>query len=256
MQPALTLNTLQSNPLQNYTTSRHLSRPPLQTIPTNLLSCSLISTNPNNTQTTITNTLNPSSTSQQSNTSRNTLQSTRFQIPNSPSTTIRTNPYINATNTQPVTNPPNIPSNVSSIPTYNTNPPSTIPQPTISQPTYINFSSSISEPIKPFDGLDQNYTTDEYLQHIESRGSFSLGYQSTSDHEYRFWHARRMAFIQCSVTGTALSWYICLNDTYKQDWHAFVQAFKKQFSSQTNTYYAQVESFNLTKKDNETTFST
>ena len=41
-----------------------------------------------------------------------------------------------------------------------------------------------------------------------------------------------MAFIQSSLTGTALSWYIRLNDTYKQDWHAFVQAFEKQFSSQ------------------------
>ena len=67
-----------------------------------------------------------------------------------------------------------------------------------------------------------------------------------------FWQARRMAFIQCSLTGTALSWYICLNDTYKQDWHAFVQAFKKQFSSQKNGYYAQVEALNLSKKDNET----
>ena len=60
-----------------------------------------------------------------------------------------------------------------------------------------------------------------------------------------------MAFIQCSLTGTALSWYIRLNDTYKQDWHAFVQAFKKQFSSQKNAYYAQVEALNLSKKDNE-----
>ena len=61
-----------------------------------------------------------------------------------------------------------------------------------------------------------------------------------------------MAFIQCSLTGTALSWYIRLNDTYKQDWHAFVQAFKKQFSSQKTAYYAQVEALNLSKKDNET----
>ena len=61
-----------------------------------------------------------------------------------------------------------------------------------------------------------------------------------------------MAFIQCSLTGTALSWYIRLNDTYKHDWHAFVQAFKKQFSPQKNAYYAQVEALNLTKKDNET----
>ena len=41
-----------------------------------------------------------------------------------------------------------------------------------------------------------------------------------------------MAFIQCSLTGTALSWYICLNGTYKQDSNAFAQAFKKPFSSQ------------------------
>ena len=61
-----------------------------------------------------------------------------------------------------------------------------------------------------------------------------------------------MAFIQCSLTGTALSWYIRLYDTYKQDWHAFVNAFKKQFVSQKNAYYAQLEALNLTKKDNET----
>ena len=122
----------------------------------------------------------------------------------------------------------------------------------MSHPTYIKSSTSISEPIKPLYGLDHNYTSEEYLQQIEARVTFSLGLQPTLEHEYKFWHARRMAFIQCSLTGTALSWYIRLNDTYKHDWHAFVQAFKKQFSSQKNAYYAQVEALNLTKKDNET----
>ena len=42
-----------------------------------------------------------------------------------------------------------------------------------------------------------------------------------------------------------------LNDTYKQDRSAFVQVFKKQFSSQKNAYYAQVEALTLVKKDNE-----
>ena len=82
--------------------------------------------------------------------------------------------------------------------------------------------------------------------------TFSQGLQPMSDYEYKFWHARRKAFIQCSLTGTALSWYIRLNDNYKQNWHAFVQAFKQQFSSQKNAHYAQVEALNLTKKDNET----
>ena len=253
IQPAITHNTLQSNPLTNYTTSRHLSIPPSQTIPTNPLSYSLTSTIPKNTQTTITNnnlldTLNPRSTSQQPNILRNILHNTQIQLLNPPSTTTRTNPYINPTYSQPVTNPPNIPFTVSNIPIYNTHPPSTMSQPTIPQPTYFNSSTSIYEPIKPFDGLDHNYTPEEYLQHIEARVTFSLGSQPTSDHEYKFWHARRMAFVQGSLTGTAHSWYTRLNDTYKQDWHAFVQAFKKQFSSQKNAYYAQVETLNLTKK--------
>ena len=133
MQTALTITTLHSSPSPIYTTSRNLSRPPLQTIPPNPLSYSLISTNPNNTQPTITNnnrlnTQNPFSKSQQSNTSRNMLQNTHYQIPNPPSTTIRTNPHINATYTQPVTNPSHISSNVSNIRMNNTAPPYTIHQ--------------------------------------------------------------------------------------------------------------------------------
>ena len=173
------------------------------------------------------------------------LQNSQFQIPNPPSTTIRNNPYFHNTSTTSFTY-------LANILTYNTVQPSTITQNTIPQPTYINSSTSISEPIKPFDGLDHNYTPEEYLQHIKARVTFSLGLQPTSEHEYKFCHARRMAFIQCSLIGTALSWYIRLNDTYKQDWHAFVQAFKKPFSSQKNADYAQVEALNLSKKDNET----
>ena len=114
------------------------------------------------------NTLSPFSTSQQSNMTRNMLQSSQFQISNPPSTTLRTYLYINATYTQPVTNPSLILSNFSNIPTYNTVPPSTIPQSTVSQPTYKNSSTSISQSIKPFDGLDHNYSPEEYLQHIEA----------------------------------------------------------------------------------------
>ena len=83
--------------------------------------------------------------------------------------------------------------------------------------TYINSSASISEPIKPFDGLDHNYTPEEYSQHIEARVTFSLGLQPTSDLDHKIWHARRRAFLQYSLTGAALSWYMRLNDTYKQD---------------------------------------
>ena len=245
-QPTLNITTIHSNPFFTYTTARHLSRPPLQNILTNPLSYSLTSTNPSNTQQPQinNNTPNPLNTPSSQHTS-NTIKPSQFQILNPPSTKIRTNPHFHNTSTTSLTN-------ISNNPTYNTTPPSTKSHNTMSHPTYINSSTSISEAIKPFDGLDHNYTPEEYLQNIEARVTFSLGLQPTSEHEYKFWHARRMALIQCSLTGTALSWYIRLNDTYKHDWHAFVQAFKKQFSSQKNAYYAQVEALNLTKKDNET----
>ena len=249
-QPSLNVNTIYSNPSTNYTTARHLSRPPLQPILTNPLSYSLTSTNPSNTQQpqinyNTPNPLNTLSSQHTSNTITPTLQPSQFQIPHPPTTTIRTNPHFHNTSTTSLTN-------ISNNSTYNTTPPSTISHNTMSHPTYINSSTSISEPIKPFNGLDHKYTSEEYLQHIEARVTFSLGLQPTSEQENKFWHARRMAFIQCSLIGTALSWYIRLNDTYKHDWHAIVQAFKKQFSSQKNAYYAQVEALNLTKKENET----
>ena len=140
-QPTLNINTIHSNPLSNYTTARHLSRPPLQPILTNPLSYSLTSTNPSHTQQpqinyNTHNQLNTLSSQHTSNIIPPTLQTSQFQIPDPPSTTIRTNPHFHNTSTTSSTN-------ISNHPTYNTTPPSTISNNTISHPTYINSSTSI-----------------------------------------------------------------------------------------------------------------
>ena len=61
-----------------------------------------------------------------------------------------------------------------------------------------------------------------------------------------------MAYIQCSLIGTALDCHTNLQMSYKQQWNSFVKLFKKPFSSQKTAYYAQVEAMSLMKKDNET----
>ena len=132
-QSTLNINTIHSNPLFNYTTSRHLSRPPLQTILTNPLSYNLTSTNPSHTQHSQTNNNRPNSlntfpSQHTSNTITPTLQTSQFQIQNPPSTTIRTNPHFHNTSTTSFTI-------ISNNPTYNTAPPSTISHNTISHPT-------------------------------------------------------------------------------------------------------------------------
>ena len=103
------------------------------------------------------------------------------------------------------------------------------------QDTFINMYASIPEPMKPFDGLDHSYTPEECLQQVEARLTFAISEEPQNNPiKYKSWHNRRMAYIQCSLTGTALDWYTNLQISYKQHWNSFVQLFKKQFSSQKN----------------------
>ena len=115
---------------------------------------------------------------------------------------------------------------------------SVVPQPQyipIQQDTLINTSASIPEPMKPFDSLDHSYTPENYLQ-VEARLTFAIGEEPQNNPvKYRSWLNRRMAYIQCSLVGTALDWYTNLHISYKQQWNAFVQLFRKQFSSQRTT---------------------
>ena len=119
--------------------------------------------------------------------------------------------------------------------------------------TFMNMPASIPKPMKLFDGLDHSYTPEEYLQQVEARLTFAIGEEPLNNPiKYRSWHNRPMAYIQCSLTGSALDWYTNLHITYKQQWYSFVQLFKKQFSSQKTANYAQVEAMSLMKEDNET----
>ena len=58
--------------------------------------------------------------------------------------------------------------------------------------------------MKPFDGLDHSYTPEEYLQQVEAQITFAIGEEpQKTPVKYRSWHNGRMAYIQCSLFGTA-----------------------------------------------------
>ena len=186
----------------------------------------------------------------------NIAQASQRKLQNPPLTHIPTDPlYQMHPNPNPNPNPNPLPQNtIQHIPpqlTQQLAPPlQYLPMP---QDTFMNMSASIPEPMKPFDGLDHSYTPEEYLQQVEARLTFAIGEEPQNNPiKYKSWHNRRMAYIQCSLTGTALDWYTNLHISYKQQWNSFVQLFKKQFSSQKTAYYAQVEAMSLMKKDNET----
>ena len=181
-----------------------------------------------------------------------TTQSSLRRLQNPPLTHIPTDPLYQM---HPNPNPNPLPQNTTQhIPpqlTQQLAPPlQYLPMP---QDTFMIMSASIPEPMKPFDGLDHSYTQEEYLQQVEARLTFAIGEEPQNNPvKYRSWHIRRMAYIQCSLIGTALDWYTKLHISYKQQWNSFVQLFKKQFSSQKTAYYAQVEAMSHMKKDEET----
>ena len=123
----------------------------------------------------------------------------------------------------------------------------------IQHDTFIKTSASIPQPMKPFDGLDHSYTPEEYFHQVEARLTFAIDEEPQKNPVmYRSWHNRRMAYIQCSLIGTALDWYSSLHISYEQQWNSFLQVFQKQFSSQKTAYYAQIKAMSLMKKDSET----
>ena len=159
----LTINTLHTNPITNATTSRTLSRPPLPLIQNIPLSYNLTCTNFYS---------QPSSSTTQYHTNIHP-PSTQFNT-HILSTTIQTNPLIQPISAQSQINTISIPPPSFSSHTTHAIPSSTIPLTTLTTSTYINSSASISDSIQSFDGLDHNYTPEEYLQHIEARVAFSL----------------------------------------------------------------------------------
>ena len=161
---------IHTNPPPNFVTSRTLSRPPLQTIPNNPLQYILSSTNTHNTQ----HSIHSLEQNAQINPSNTSVQHHHVPIPSSFS--VRTNPFFTPTSQIP-TNTNNLQTHTSHSNFHITHPYAQ-PSTTVSNPTYINSFTSISEPIKPFDGLDHKYTREEYLQHIEARVTFSLGLQT------------------------------------------------------------------------------
>ena len=159
----LTINTLHTNLITNASTSRTLSRPLLPLIQNNPLSYNLTSTN-----------FHSQSSSNASQYTNIQSFSTQFNT-HIPSTTIQTSLHCQLISIQPQINTLNLPPTSFNSHTTHAIPSSTTPLTTLNTPTYINFSASISEPNKPFDGLDHNYTPEENLQHIEARVTFSIG---------------------------------------------------------------------------------
>ena len=135
----------------------------------------------------------------------------------------------------------------SSSPTVNSKNPSSV-----NTQNYIVPFVAMNKTEKTFDVLDHQNTPERYLHQIDAHISFAMGEQSLDRVAYIQWHKWTMAYIQCSLSGIALSWFLQLHEKYeKNELSAFESAFKKQFFSKKTAHYAQVETQTLMEKETE-----
>ena len=59
-----------------------------------------------------------------------------------------------------------------------------------------------------------------------------MGEQSLDPVAFIQRHKWKMAYIQYSLSGSALIWFLRLHESYRNDWSAFVSEQKKQFLQQ------------------------
>ena len=88
--------------------------------------------------------------------------------------------------------------------------------------------------VRTFDGLDHQYTLGKLLHQTDTHMIFTMGEQPLHLAAVNQKHSGKMAYIQCSLSGIASGWFLRLHESYKNDWSAFVSAFKKQFVSLKN----------------------
>ena len=73
------------------------------------------------------------------------------------------------------------------------------PIPVTTTQNYTVLFVAMNKSVKPFDGLDHQYTPEEHLQQIDAHIIFTMGEQPTDPVAFNQWHKQKMAYIQCSL---------------------------------------------------------
>ena len=71
---------------------------------------------------------------------------------------------------------------------------------------------AMKKSVKSFDGLDHPNTAEGFLHQNDAHKIPTMGEQLPDLVAYNQWHKREMAYIQRSVSGIALSWFLRLHE--------------------------------------------
>ena len=136
---------------------------------------------------------------------------------------------LNSQNTQQTTNAP--------TPYYLQATSTQTPSPVVRRNTqlmypYLGGSVPMQQSLRPFDGTDPTYTTEEFLNAITANMIMRAGPEQTDSPYHEVWILNRIAMTQTALIGPAQQWYSHLPLEIKKNWQAICREFQKTFDNQ------------------------
>ena len=97
---------------------------------------------------------------------------------------------------------------------------------------YLGSLVPMQQSLRPFDGTDPTYTTEDFLNAITANMVMTAGPEQTDSPYHEAWILKRIAMIQTALIGPAQQWYSHLPLDIKKNWQAFCREFQKTFDKQ------------------------
>ena len=100
---------------------------------------------------------------------------------------------------------------------------------------YLGGSVPMQQSLRPFDGTDPTYTTEDFLKAITANIIMTARPELTDSPYHEAWIPKRIAMIQTALIGPAQQWYPRLQFEIKKNWQPFCREFQKHLITNTNT---------------------
>ena len=96
---------------------------------------------------------------------------------------------------------------------------------------YLGGSMPMQQSLRPFDGTDSTYTTEDFLNAITANMVMRAEPEQTDSPFNEDWILKRIAMIQTALIGPAQQLYSHLSLDINKNWQAFCREFQQAFDN-------------------------
>ena len=116
---------------------------------------------------------------------------------------------------------------------------------------YLGGSVPMQQSLRPFEGTDLTYTTEDFLNAITANEVMTAGPEQTDSPFHEAWMLKRIAMIQTALIGPVQQWYSHLQLDIKNDWQAFCREIQKTHDKQQSQTQAKLLLESITRASGE-----